>query len=121
LIEDASHHLLRDIAVDQPRAEGVAPLVRSQLDRAAVRVTDIAAGQPAIEREPVGRGGGRRPAVGVLRGPREQHRCVPDAVLLLDDQGVELFVDRDQCLALHLVVEIAQVGGAVDVEDHAVA
>ena len=120
VIEDAAHHFLRDVAVDQPGAEGVAPLVRGQPDRAAVRVTDIAAGQPAIEREPVGRRGGRGPAVGVLRRPWEQHRRVPDAALLFDDQGVELFVDRDQRLAFHLVVEIAQVGGAVGVEDDAV-
>ena len=46
---------LRNVAVDQPGAEGVAPLVRGQPDRAAMRVTDIAEGQPAIEREPVGR------------------------------------------------------------------
>ena len=89
----------------------------------AVLVADIAAGQPAVEREPVGRGGGRGPAVGVLRRPREQHRCAvaTDAVLLFDDQGVEFFVDRDQRLAFHLVVEVAQVGGAVGVEDDAVA
>jgi hypothetical protein len=85
-----------------------------------VGVTDIAEGQPAIEREPVGRRGGRSPAVGVLRRPWEQHRRIPDPALLFDDQGVELFVDRDQCLAFHLVVEIAQVGGALGVDDHAV-
>jgi hypothetical protein len=121
VIEDAPHHFLRDVAVDQPGAEGVAPLVRGQPDRAAVSVTDIAAGQPAVEGVPVGRGGGRCPAVGVLRRPREQHRRVSDPVLLLDDQGVELFVGRDQRLAFHLVVEIAQVGGAVGVDGHAVA
>jgi hypothetical protein len=33
---------------------------------------------------------------------------------------VELFVDRDQGLAFHLVVVVAQVGGAVGVGDHAV-
>ena len=122
VIEDAAHDFLRDVAVDQPGAEGVAPLVRGQLDRAAVLVADIAAGQPAVEREPVGDEAGRGPAVGVLRRPREQHRLPSrDAVLLFDDQGVELLVDRDQRLAFHLVVEIAQVGGAVGVEDDAVA
>jgi hypothetical protein len=120
MIEDAPHDLLRDVTVDQPGAEGVAPLVRGQPDRAAVRVANLAAGQPAIEREPVGRRGSRGPAVGVLGRAREQHRGVPDAALLFSDQSVKLLVDRDQRLTLHLVVEIAQVGGAVGVEDHAV-
>ena len=117
VIEDAPHDLLRDVPVDQPGAEGVPPLVRGQPDRAAVCVADIAAGQPAVEREPVGRCGDRGPAVGVLRRPREQHRRRrPTRRLLLDDQGVELLVDRDQRLAFHLVVEVAQVGRAVGVE-----
>ena len=102
VIEDAPHDFLRDIPVDQPGAEGVPPLVRGQVHRAAVFVVDVAAGQPAAERDPVGRGGGRCPAVGVLRRPREQHRRLSDADLLRGDQGVELFVDGDQGLAFIL-------------------
>jgi len=117
MIEDAPHHLLGDVPVDQPGAEGVSPLVWGQRHRSAVGVTDLAAGQPPVEREPVGRGSDRGAAVGVLRRPRKQHRRLPDAGLLLDDQGVELLVDRDQRLAFHLVVVIAQVGGAVGVGD----
>jgi len=94
--------------------------VWGQRHRPAVGVADLAAGQPSVEREPVGRGSDRGAAVGVLRRPRKQHRRLPDAGLLLDDQGVELLVDRDQGLAFHLVVVIAQVGGAVGVGDHAV-
>ena len=120
MIEDAPHHLLGDVPVDQPGAGGVSPLVWGQRHRTAVGVTDLAAGQPPVEREPVGRGSDRGAAVGVLRRPRKQHRRLPDAGLLLDDQGVELLVDRDQGLAFHLVVVIAQVGGAVGVGDHAV-
>ena len=122
MTEDAADDLLRDVTVDQPGAEGVAPLVRGQLDRAAVRVADVAAGQPAVEREPVGRGGwsgpGRRGSssdAGTAPARPRRRSCCSTI------RAWSSFVDRDQRLAFHLVVEIAQVGGAVGVEDHAVA
>src|SRR6185503_17468354 len=42
-----------------------------------------------------------------------------DALLLGGDLAFDLLVDGDQGLALHLPVEIAQVGGAVRVSDDA--
>ena len=72
VVEDAAHDLLRDVAVDQPGAQGVAPLVRGQVHRVAVLVADVAGGQPAQQRHPVGRTGDRVGAVDVLRRPREQ-------------------------------------------------
>ena len=43
-----------------------------------------------------------------------------DPLLLLTDLRFEFFVDRDGGLASHLVVEVAQVGGALPVVDEAV-
>ena len=91
VIEQATHNLLRDIPVDHSGPERVAPLVRRELDRVPVLVTDLAGGQPPIERKPVGRGTDRLGAVDVLRRPREQQlRVRPScraAAPLLTDQA----------------------------------
>ena len=65
-------------------------------------------------------------AVDVLAGPREQDHgarrpAVEIAVALMADGVDEFGVDRDQGVAVHLVVEVAQVGGAVGVGGDAVA
>jgi hypothetical protein len=43
VIEQDPHDLLRHVTVDQPGSEGVAPLVRGEMDGAAVLVTNVAA------------------------------------------------------------------------------
>ena len=121
VVEDAPHDLLRDVPVDQPGAEGVSPLVRGQAHRSAVCVANIAAVQPAVEREPVGRSGDRGRPSGFFVGRGNSTGASLTPGLLLDDQGVEFLVDRDQRLAFHLVVDVAQVGRAVGVGDDAVA
>ena len=65
-------------------------------------------------------------AVDVLAGAREQDRvaagpAVETALALVADGVDEFGVDRHQRVAVHLVVEVAQVGGAVGVGGDAVA
>ena len=59
-------------------------------------------------------GRGNRP--GVPAGQRSAVRLP-----VFGDQVAELLVDRDQRVALHLVVDVAQIRGAVGVGDEAVA
>ena len=59
---------------------------------------------------------GRGNSTGVRRAS-----VASDRLLLPGDLLVEFLVDGDQRLAFHLVVEVAQVGGAVGVADDAVA
>ena len=42
MVEDLLHDVLGDVAVDQGRAEGVPPLVGSEMDGQAVLVADVA-------------------------------------------------------------------------------
>jgi hypothetical protein len=125
MIKDAPHYVLRDVPVDQPGPESVPPLMRGEVNRAAVLVTDVAAVQPTIERHPVGRAGCGRGAVEVLGGPGKQARsaggpALSRAVPLLAKQVAKLLVDGHQSLSFHLVVEVAQIRRAVGVGDHAV-
>ena len=78
VIEDAADNFLGHVPVDQPSAQGVAPLVRGEVDRLPVVVADVAALQPPVERQPVGARADRGTAIGVLRRPREQAPCGTD-------------------------------------------
>jgi hypothetical protein len=60
-------------------------------------------------------------AIGVLRRPREQASCGTDPHLLLDDEALNLLVDRHQRFALHLVIHVAPVGGTFGVGHDALA
>ena len=63
MIEEDLYDFLRDVAVDQPGREGMAPLVGGQVHRPAVLVADVAALQPVVQLSAVGVGGraaGRR-------------------------------------------------------------
>ena len=125
MVEHAPHDLLRDVAVDQPVPEGMAPLVRGQVHRLAVFVADVAGGQPALQRHPVGVADDRVGAVDVFCRPREQAGCagrpaLGDAVTMLRDQLAQLVVDRHERVAFHLVVVVAQIRGALGVGDDAV-
>jgi len=90
VVEDAADDFLLNVAVDPSGAQRVPPLVRREVHRTAVLVADVAALQPAVERQPVGGGGDRGCAVEVLRWPGEQPcrvgQGVGDAALLLVDQ-----------------------------------
>src|SRR5207248_11736637 len=44
-----------------------------------------------------------------------------NSALLFADEVLEFLIDGHECFAFHLVVEVAQVGGAVGVGDDAVA
>ena len=64
-------------------------------------------------------------SAGAALVPRKQVRVLVrpaggDPLLLGADLGLELVVDRDGGLAAHLVVDIAQVGGALSVVEQAV-
>ena len=78
VIEDAADDFLGHVPVEQPSAQGVAPLVRGEVDRLPVGVTYVAALHPAVERGPVGGRTDRGTAIGVLRRPREQASCGTD-------------------------------------------
>jgi hypothetical protein len=49
MVEDLLHYVLRDVPVDQDRAEGVPPLVRGQANGLAVLVADVALFQPPAQ------------------------------------------------------------------------
>ena len=68
----------------------------------------------------VGGASDRCPAVVILRCPGEEQRRLRQRALPRDDQAVQFLVDRDQGLTFHLVIEVAQVGCLVGVEDDAV-
>jgi hypothetical protein len=104
----------------KPGAQGMSPLVWGQMHGATVGVKNLAGCQPPVKRQPVGRRRDRGSPVGVFGWPREQHRGVTDPSLLLGDQSLELFINRDQGLAFHFVVEVAQVGRALGIGDDAV-
>jgi hypothetical protein len=125
VVEDPPDDLLRHILVEQRGAQRVPPLVGNERDRLAVLVTDVAASQPAAHRGAVGGAFDRCAPVEVLRRPRDQDRRavrpqLQRAVLLVADLLAEYLIDRDQRLPFHLVVVVAQVGGAVGVGDDAV-
>ncbi len=72
VIKHPPHRVQRDLVVDHPRADGVAELVRGDLDRPAGRVAHVAVGKPALQPavEPAPR---RRPlAVGVFADRGQQ-------------------------------------------------
>ena len=99
MVEDAAHDFLRDVPVDQPGAEGVAPLVRGEVDRLAVLVADVAA-RPASGRAPAGRWGCRSGGVPSMflvgRGNSTGRACRPalrDARAVFADQLAEFLVD----------------------------
>ncbi len=92
----------------------------------ALFVADVAAGQPPVEGVAIGGSGEGGLPVGVLGRPGEEYGGAAgpageDALLLLADECLELVVDGHEGLAFHLVVVVAQVGGAVVVGDDAVA
>lgn len=69
MIQEHPDHLLWDIAVDQPGAECVPPLMWREKRWAAVLVADVAAAQPVPQLAPVGVCAQGFAAVGVhLRG-----------------------------------------------------
>ena len=77
MVEQPTDGLLRDLIVDQAGAEGVAPLVRRDMDLAATFVANIADAQPFSQFSPKGRGAKCQLAVGVAGRPRQQkHRVV---------------------------------------------
>jgi hypothetical protein len=92
----------------------------------AVFVADVAAVQPAIERQPVGRAGSGLGAVEVLGGPRKQAGralgpTIGVALTLLVELVAEFLVNGHQGVTFHFVVEVAQIGRGVGVGHHAVA
>jgi len=54
VIEELADDLLRDIEVDQGRAEEMPPLMRCEMDGLATFVTDVALAEPAAECLPIG-------------------------------------------------------------------
>src|SRR6266511_683925 len=50
MVQDSPDDLLRHVVVDQPGAQGVAPLMGSEMDRPAVLVADVAAVKPPVKR-----------------------------------------------------------------------
>ena len=90
-----------------------------------VLVADVAVGQPPVEQAAVAVVGQRPRPAGAAPVPGEQTRVGAgpaggDPVLLGADLGLELVVDGDCGLAAHLVVEVAQVRGALAVVDQTV-
>src|SRR6266566_7347995 len=125
MVEDLLDHVLRDVPVDQAGSERVPPLVRSDLDRATVLVADVAALQPAAQGASVGAVADRRAPAGVRGWLREQRRrsagpALLHCVLLPGDLPLQLLVDRDQRLAFHLVIAVAQVRSAGSIAGDAV-
>jgi hypothetical protein len=127
VIKDSAHDLLWHVVVDQACSEGMAPLVGLNADGLTALIANIAGLQPPFELRPVG-------GVGVVALPvaigllgREQVRTravwplVEHPLLLGVDVGFDLLVDRYEGLAFHLVVVVAQIGGAVGVADDAIA
>jgi hypothetical protein len=126
MVEDPADDLLRDVTVDQPGAQGVTPLMRREMHSVAVFVADVAGIEPALQGHPIGRGADRVVPVDVLGGAGEQDPCTARPVIgvaapLMADGVGEFGVDGDQGVAVHLVVEVAQIGGAVGVGGDAVA
>jgi hypothetical protein len=125
VVEQDAHDLLGHLPVDQPGGEGVPPLVGGQVHRLAVLVTDLAAGQPAAQLLAVDGGAQGLAAVRVAGGLREQagntaRPAGKHPALLLLELAFEAFVDWHQRLTLQLVVDIAQIGGAIAGADDAV-
>jgi len=125
VVEDLADDFLGDVSVDESGAQGVAPLMRCEVDLLAVGVADLAALEPGVQDLPVGAAAHRLAAVDVLQLAREQHRdavrpAFQHVALLITEMLLEFFVDGDQRFAFHLVVEVAQVGCAVGVVDDAV-
>ena len=94
------------------------------MDYVSVFVTDVAALQPAGKRGAVGVRADRLVPAKVHVRPGQQHRCaigpaLQHPLLLAANFGLQLIVDRDKRLSLHLVVGVAQIGCAVAVGDHA--
>jgi hypothetical protein len=103
MIKEDLDDFLRDVAVDQPGREGMAPLVGGQVHGPAVLVADVAALQPVVQLAAVGVGGELPDAVGVHPGCGEQPPAavgpaVQDPALLLCDLLVEFPVDGDAAI-----------------------
>ena len=101
------------------------PLMRGQMDRLAVFVTDIAGLQPALHPGPVGVRRERLPPVNVGSGSGEQvgvplREAVQHSALLGTDLGFEFLVDGDGGLPFHLGVVVAQVGSTLAVVEQTV-
>jgi hypothetical protein len=124
MIEDLADDFLRDVPVDQAGSQRVPPLMRGQVDRVAVLVADVAAGQPGVERPPVCPGVHRLASVAVRLGLGKQYGrgrvLALRACLLAADVLCELLIDGHECLAVHLVVEVAQIGCPAAVAGQAV-
>jgi len=125
VVQDPADHVLGDVLVDQPGAQGVAELMGCQVGRSAEFVAGVTARQPLGLGAPIGGGVERLVAVQVGAGTGEEDRaavwplaCEP--LLLVADVLVEFLVDGHQRLTLHLVVEIPQVGSAVGIADDGV-
>ncbi len=74
VVQDAAHDLLRDVVVDQARAQGVTELVRGHLREFAGVVADVAAPDPARELGPCRAHAQRAGTGGVVACAGEQHR-----------------------------------------------
>jgi hypothetical protein len=125
VVEEYPDDLLGDVMVDQPAGEGVSPLVRRRAGGLAVLVADVAGSQPSVEHGAVAVVGQGVLAARAAPVPGEQvwvsvGPAGGDPVLLGADLGLERLVDGDRGLAAHLVVEVAQVGGALAVVEQAV-
>ena len=88
-------------------------------------VADVAVIQPGVQGPPAGSAVHRLAAVTVRLDLGEQHRraagvAAGHAGLLVADLLHELLIDGDERLAVHLVVEVSQVGRAVAAADQAV-
>src|SRR5260370_38401566 len=100
VIKDLLHDMVGNVTVDQPRGESVPPLVRGEMNGAAVLVADVAVFQPPVEHVPVGAGGEGALPVGVGFQGGEQMRAgaawtaVKDPLLLLADHRLGVVVDR---------------------------
>jgi len=118
------HDMLGNVPVYEDGPKRAAPLMGSQVDRPAMLVADVAAFQPAVERQPVGGAADRFLPVRILGRAGEQHDpgrvAAQDALLLAADQFQQLVIEGHEGLAFHLVVAVAQVRGPGVVGDGAV-
>ena len=125
MVQQDPDDFLGNVAVDEAAGESMAPLMGRQVHRPAVFVADLTGLQPAAEHPPVGAvcqrevpgdvGAFSRKQAGRAVRPLVQH-----PPLLITDGGFEFFVDGDGCLASHLGVEVAQIGGALAIAQEAV-
>jgi hypothetical protein len=124
VIQQDADDFLRDVSVDQPCSQGMPPLMRGEVDRAAVLVADLAVLKPSVERVSVGRGRPGMSSAGVAVVAGKQVRAAggeafQDAALLSVDRSLDFLVDGDRGFAFHLGIAVFQVGGSVVIVDQA--